>query len=102
MASNSGEAKPLTPLQAAGLIWVNPKAWVVSITAISIFSTIENPYVGVLTVSLAFLVANIMCNSAWAGFGIMLRNWLADPARLKWFNITMGVLLLATLVPLLK
>ncbi|MGE0233606.1 MAG: LysE family translocator [Flavobacteriaceae bacterium] len=102
MATNDGQATPLTPLQAAGLIWINPKAWVVSITAISIFATVENPYIGVLTVSLAFLVANLLCNSAWAGFGIVLRNWLADPVRLKWFNITMGVMLLATLWPLLK
>lgn len=39
----------------------------------------------------------------WAGFGTMLRGFLADPVRLKWFNIAMGLLLrLATLWPMLQ
>ena len=38
----------------------------------------------------------------WTVFGTGLRNWLADPVRLKWFNIGMGVLLAATLWPMLR
>jgi hypothetical protein len=30
-----------------------------------------------------------------------MRNWLADPVRLKWFNIAMGLTLAATLYPML-
>ena len=31
-----------------------------------------------------------------------LRGILSDPVRLKWFNFAMGVLLAATLLPMLK
>jgi threonine/homoserine/homoserine lactone efflux protein len=31
-----------------------------------------------------------------------VRGFLADPVRLKWFNIAMGVLLAATLWPMLR
>ncbi|GEC33948.1 hypothetical protein ABIA24_001511 [Sinorhizobium fredii] len=35
--------------------------------------------------------------STWAGFGSVLRQWLSEPARPKWFNITMAVLLIVSL-----
>ena len=51
---------------------------------------------------LAFTVVNLPSVSVWAGFGMALRGFLADPVRLKWFNIAMGVLLAATLWPMLR
>ena len=47
-------------------------------------------------------VVNLPSVSSWAGFGMALRGFLADPVRLKWFNIAMGVLLAATLWPMLE
>lgn len=67
---------------------VNPKAWVMAITA--------------MAVSIAFAVVNLPSVSTWAGFGTALRGFLSDPLRLKWFNIAMGVLLAATLWPMLR
>ncbi|MBC7338209.1 MAG: LysE family translocator, partial [Clostridia bacterium] len=32
----------------------------------------------------------------------VLREWLSVPARLKWFNITMALLLVASLWPMLR
>jgi threonine/homoserine/homoserine lactone efflux protein len=40
--------------------------------------------------------------SAWAGFGMALRSWLADPLRLKWFNMVTGALLVLSLWPMLR
>jgi threonine/homoserine/homoserine lactone efflux protein len=40
--------------------------------------------------------------SVWAGFGTLLRNWLSDPVRLKWFNLIMALLLVLSLWPMLK
>jgi hypothetical protein len=31
-----------------------------------------------------------------------LRQWLEDPVRLKWFNLTMALLLVASLWPMLR
>jgi threonine/homoserine/homoserine lactone efflux protein len=35
-------------------------------------------------------------------FGALLRDWRSHPVRLKWFNITMAVLLVISLWPMLK
>ncbi|MCV3240999.1 LysE family translocator [Mesorhizobium sp. ZC-5] len=99
-----GEAKarPMTFLEAAAFQWVNPKAWVMAITAMAVYTNPERPFLSVLLISVAFAVVNVPSVSSWAGFGMALRGFLADPARLKWFNIAMGVLLAATLWPMLK
>ena len=55
-----------------------------------------------LLVSGAFAAVNLPSVSSWVGFGTALRGFLSDPVRLKWFNIAMGVLLAATLVPMLR
>jgi threonine/homoserine/homoserine lactone efflux protein len=53
-------------------------------------------------IAVIFAVICLPSNFTWAGFGMALRGFLADPARLKWFNIGMGVLLVLTLVPMLR
>jgi threonine/homoserine/homoserine lactone efflux protein len=99
-----GEAKavPMTFVQAAAFQWVNPKAWVMAVTAMAVCTNPEAPFLSMLLVTAAFAAVNLPSVSVWAGFGIALRGFLADPVRLKWFNIAMGVLLAATLWPMLK
>jgi threonine/homoserine/homoserine lactone efflux protein len=99
-----GEAKavPMTFFQAAAFQWVNPKAWVMAVTAMAVYTNPEAPFLSMLLVTAAFAAVNLPSVSAWAGFGMALRGFLADPVRLKWFNIAMGVLLAATLWPMLR
>ena len=94
--------KPMTFLQAAAFQWVNPKAWIMAITAMSTYGDPVNPYQRVLLIGVIFAVLNVPSVSTWAGFGSALRGWLSDPVRLKWFNFTMALLLVASLWPLLK
>jgi threonine/homoserine/homoserine lactone efflux protein len=68
-------------------------------------ATYTNPQlylVSVLIVGLAFAAVNVPSVSTWAGFGSALREWLSDPVRLKWFNISMATLLVLSLWPMLK
>jgi threonine/homoserine/homoserine lactone efflux protein len=95
-------ARPLTFLDAAAFQWVNPKAWVMAITAMAVYTVPESPFLSVLLIALAFGVVNLPSVSVWAGFGTALRGFLSDPVRLKWFNIAMGMLLAATLWPMLR
>ncbi len=99
-----GEAKaqPMRFIDAAAFQWVNPKAWVMAITAMAVYTNPDRPFLSVLLISFAFAVVNLPSVSTWAGFGTALRGFLSDPLRLKWFNITMGVLLAATLWPMLR
>jgi threonine/homoserine/homoserine lactone efflux protein len=97
-----GEVAPMSFLSAAAFQWINPKAWVMAVTAMATY-TIPELYLGsVLIVGVAFAAVNFPSVSTWAGFGSALRNWLSDPVRLKWFNITMAVLLVLSLWPMLK
>ena len=95
-------ARPLTFLDAAAFQWVNPKAWVMAITAMAVYTVPAQPFLSVLLVARAFGIVNLPSVSVWAGFGTALRGFLADPVRLKWFNIVMGLLLAATLWPMLR
>ena len=96
------KAKPMTFLQAAAFQWVNPKAWVMAVTAMAVYTSPQARFLSVVLVAVAFALVNLPSVSTWAGFGTALRGFLSDPLRLKWFNIAMGLLLAATLWPMLQ
>lgn len=95
-------AQPMTFLAAAGFQWVNPKAWIMAVGGMAAYADPENIIWSVLFVSAVFAIVNVPCVSCWAGFGSSLRGWLSVPPRLKWFNITMALLLVLSLWPMLK
>lgn len=102
MGDGAAGGRPMTFLEAAAFQWVNPKAWVMAVSAMAIYTNPASPFVSMLIVAFAFAAVNLPSVSTWAGFGTALRGFLADPMRLKWFNIGMGVLLAATLWPMLR
>ncbi|MDA4846434.1 LysE family translocator [Hoeflea poritis] len=101
LADDETVSRPVTFLQAAAFQWVNPKAWMMALTAMVLFANPAEPGISVLLVSAAFVVVNFPSVSIWAGFGTVMRRALSSPQHLRWFNMTMGVLLLATLVPMM-
>ena len=98
----AGAARPMSIAAAASFQWVNPKAWVMALTAMSLYTDPAKPWLSVLLVASAFALTNFPTVSVWAGFGVALRGFLSDPVRRRWFNIAMGLLLVATLVPMLR
>jgi threonine/homoserine/homoserine lactone efflux protein len=96
------KARPMTFLEAAAFQWINPKAWVMAVTAMATYTSADAYFTTMMIVGIAFAVVNIPSVSSWAAFGQIMRGWLVDPVRLKWFNITMAILLVASLWPMLK
>lgn len=96
------KARPMTFLEAAAFQWINPKAWVMAVTSMAIYTDPDRLFLSVMIISLTFAVLNMPTVAIWTGFGTALRGFLSDPVRLKWFNIVMGVLLAATLWPMLR
>ncbi len=93
--------RPFTFLQAAAFQWVNPKGWVVAIGAVSAFTTVEGDVfreVGAITLS--FVSVNYACASVWTLFGVGIGRLLKRGNRLRIFNVSMGLLLVAAIVPL--
>lgn len=97
----SSEARPLGVLGAAAFQWVNPKAWVMAVTAMSAYLPARAQAIDVVALALLFGVINLPCVACWAGGGAALRRFLQDPLRLRIFNISMALALLASLYPML-
>jgi threonine/homoserine/homoserine lactone efflux protein len=94
-------ARPMSFWGAAAFQWVNPKAWVMAVSAMAAYTNPQQYLFTVMLVAIAFALVNLPSVSTWAGFGSVLREWLSHPVRLKWFNIIMAVLLVASLWPML-
>ncbi len=99
-AAPETEGTPLTFLQAAAFQWVNPKAWAMSVTATSAYVG-DGGLWGVALVVTVFAVMGTVSAGLWTVLGQSLRRLLSDPRRLRIFNITMALLLVATLWPIL-
>jgi len=97
----ASEARPLGVWGAAAFQWVNPKAWVMAVTAMSAYLPARAQAIDVVTLALLFGVINLPCVACWAGGGAALRRFLQDPLRLRIFNISMALALLASLYPML-
>ncbi len=102
LAETGDVARPITLLQAAAFQWVNPKAWMMAVTAMVLYTNPANPSLSVLLVAFAFVLVNFPSVSVWAGFGTVVRRYLHDPQRLQRFNLVMGILLVATLIPMMR
>ena len=105
-ATEGTSAKPMGFWAATAFQWVNPKAWFMAISAITTYaSSAENAEVGsklsqVLLVVLIFGAVNLPLVACWGWFGSAMRRFLQDPKNLKMFNVTMAILLVASLYPI--
>ncbi len=94
-------AKPFTFMQAAMFQWVNPKAWAMALTAVSVYTPQPHSIVNVITVAMIFGSINLPSVSIWAFMGTQLRKFLTNSRRLRIFNMVAAVLLLGSLYPIL-
>lgn len=90
--------KPFTFLQAALFQWVNPKAWAMALTAVSVYSP-SRDISDILLVAVIFGLINLPSVSTWTILGQQMQRILTNPRRLRIFNLTMAALLLASLYP---
>ena len=101
-----GEAergKPMSFLQAAAFQWINPKAWLMAVGAISAYTAGQGGqlYLQVAIVTLITLVVSVFSTLTWAAFGAAIRQWLRSPAALRLFNAAMALALLLSTAPIL-
>lgn len=103
VAKGATNARPLTFWQAAAFQWVNPKGWMVVITAIGLYTEAGDTYLRQLAImTLIALLVTLGSTSTWAAFGIGIRRLFEHrPRLLRAFNVTMGLLLIGSLAPLL-
>ena len=105
-AAPAGDAraapKPFNFLQAAAFQWVNGKGWVVALSAVTTYTVVSSslPLQVVALSSIAFFItlASVTC---WTLFGALLRQYLQTEKRLKYFNYSMALLLVLSIIPVL-
>ena len=99
--TEAAEAKPLSFMQMVLFQWVNPKGWVMAVTALSAYTVASDYYVGVAIVVATFVFMGITSASLWTMFGASLKSVMNDPRYFRVINVGLAVLLVASLVPML-
>ncbi|WP_248919533.1 LysE family translocator [Pseudomonas entomophila] len=93
--------KPLGFWGAAAFQWVNPKAWVMAVGAITTYTPAQGYVFNVIVIAAVFALVNLPSVGIWVMFGSALRNLLRNPRAVVLFNVLMAVLLVISLYPLL-
>jgi threonine/homoserine/homoserine lactone efflux protein len=98
-AESGDVAKPITLPQASAFQFVNPKAWVFVLAAVSTFRPEDvSVVVGAVLMAVVMMLVIVPCASLWAVAGSTLSRYLADRTRSRGFRLTLGFLLGATVV----
>jgi len=96
-------SKPFSFLQAALFQWVNPKAWVMATGAISAFTTLaDDIHWQVFSIAGIFLVAAVISSTSWLVFGKGIKHVLQSSQQQRLFNVSMALLLVASVIPVIK
>ena len=98
-ATGSASARPLSFFEASAFQWVNPKAWAMALTAVTVY-TPETGWMGVLAVATVFGAINLPTVSSWCILGVRISAFLSSEVRLRAFNRVMALLLVASLFPM--
>lgn len=91
---------PIGFVQAAAFQWVNPKAWVMAVGAVSTYAAVAPFPLNVFVIAALFGLFGLASSGTWLGFGAALQRVLKDARAVRVFNIVMALLLVASLYPI--
>lgn len=98
--TSPAKSHPFTFWQAMVYPLLNPKAWIVNLSAISLFVTSSEQslwQVGIIV--LCVLVSMFITTYAWAFGGLVLRRFLKESRFIRAFNLSMASLLIISVLP---
>jgi threonine/homoserine/homoserine lactone efflux protein len=96
-AGAGAAGKPVTFAEAAAFQYLNPKAWVMSLTAATLFLPPQlGQFLATSFVAGIVTLVNLPCITAWALFGSSLGLTLTRPTARRIFNAVMALALAAT------
>jgi len=91
---STAEQKPVGFVGGAAFQWVNPKSWLVAVSASGTFLHAGvSPVPQSALIGALFLAAALPCCFLWLAFGATIQRFLTTARRLRVFNIAMAVLL---------
>ena len=92
----------ITFLQAAAFQWLNPKAWVMAVGAVSTYAAVAAFPANVVLIAALFGVLGIASSATWLGFGTALKRVLTSARAVRALNMVLALLLVASLWPVLS
>ena len=96
------KSSPLKYYEAILFQFVNPKAWVICITAVSLFyPEKENIFIGTLFMVSMSTIINIPSISIWAFGGSIIRKYLSNDKLKKMIELLLAVLLIGTAISII-
>jgi threonine/homoserine/homoserine lactone efflux protein len=104
MATESGGAstsRPMTFLGAAAFQWINPKGWVMAVSAVTTYLPASFGLADAAALAVVFGLVGGPCVAAWAVFGVGMRRVLQNPRSVRVFNLVAAGLLVLSLYPIL-
>jgi threonine/homoserine/homoserine lactone efflux protein len=92
--AGQGSARPLRFGEAVAFQFVNPKAWIMGLTAASVFvPDLEPRALAVAIMCAVFSIVNLPCICTWAVLGASLKRWLREE---RWRRLFGGAIALLT------
>ena len=93
------KSSPLKYYEAILFQFVNPKAWVICITAVSLFyPEKENLIIGTLFLVIMSTIINLPSISMWAFGGSVIRHYLSNEKLKKIIELLLAILLFGTAI----
>ncbi|ABZ76293.1 Lysine exporter protein (LYSE/YGGA) [Shewanella halifaxensis HAW-EB4] len=90
--------RPMTIKESVMFQWINPKAWLATITLCTAFTTSGETYwISAVMGVLVFNIVGFPTSFTWVVLGAAIRKKLNTSSRKKAFNWSMGALLLLTI-----
>ena len=96
-----GVAKPVSLPGGVGLLWINPKAWAMTLSAAASFLALaDGPVRLALLLGATFAVISTVSLVLWCVAGALLARLLRRDAQWRLLNVGLGLLLVASIVPI--
>ncbi len=95
--------QPLGFVRAALFQWVNPKAWLITLSALATLTPVAHhpSFPRALILSVVFLAVTLPITAFWTSVGVGVSRLLASEKALRRFNLVMAALLVASVVSVL-
>ena len=97
--AKAGKGRPLRFFEAAAFQWVNPKALVMAIGAVSAYAAVAGFPLNVAILTSVFVALGLLSSATWVLFGTSLKAVVSNPRRARVFNLVMAAALVVSVIP---
>ena len=100
----SKDARPVGFVGAAAFQWVNPKSWLVCVSAVGAYlqAGTDGAFFQSVVFAMVFVAASLPACFPWLAFGAAMQRLLRGDRALRTFNVAMGALLAGSILLFLQ